>query len=117
MDITEQKEKNLAAFRRQKLGFIFQDYNLLDTLTLGENIAMAQTINKVPANQIEQNVCVIANKLNIGDILTKYPYEVSGGQKQRCACARAIINQPRLILADEPPGALDSHSSQILLDL
>ena len=69
MDITEQKEKNLAAFRRQKLGFIFQDYNLLDTLTLGENIAMAQTINKVPANQIEQNVCVIANKLNIADIL------------------------------------------------
>ena len=116
MDITEQKEKNLAAFRRQKLGFIFQDYNLLDTLTLGENIAMAQTINKVPANQIEQNVCVIANKLNIGDILTKYPYEVSGGQKQRCACARAIINQPRLILADEPTGALDSHSSQILLE-
>ena len=116
MDIAEQKEKNLAAFRRQKLGFIFQDYNLLDTLTLGENIAMAQTINKVPANQIEQNVCVIANKLNIGDILTKYPYEVSGGQKQRCACARAIINQPRLILADEPTGALDSHSSQILLE-
>ena len=116
MDITEQKEKNLAAFRRQKLGFIFQDYNLLDTLTLGENIAMAQTINKVPANQIEQNVCVIANKLNIGDILTKYPYEVSGGQKQRCVCARAIINQPRLILADEPTGALDSHSSQILLE-
>lgn len=116
MDITEQKEKNLAAFRRQKLGFIFQDYNLLDTLTLGENIAMAQTINKVPANQIEQNVCVIANKLNIADILTKYPYEVSGGQKQRCACARAIINQPRLILADEPTGALDSHSSQILLE-
>ena len=116
MDITEQKEKNLAAFRRQKLGFIFQDYNLLDTLTLGENIAMAQTINKVPANQIEQNVCEIANKLNIADILNKYPYEVSGGQKQRCACARAIINQPRLILADEPTGALDSHSSQILLE-
>ena len=116
MDITEQKEKNLAAFRRQKLGFIFQDYNLLDTLTLGENIAMAQTINKVPANQIEHNVCMMAKKLNIGDILTKYPYEVSGGQKQRCACARAIINQPRLILADEPTGALDSHSSQILLE-
>ena len=116
MDITEQKEKNLAAFRRQKLGFIFQDYNLLDTLTLGENIAMAQTINKVPANQIEQNVCEIANKLNIADILNKYPYEVSGGQKQRCACARAIINQPRLILADEPTGALDSHSSKILLE-
>lgn len=116
MDITEQKEKNLAAFRRQKLGFIFQDYNLLDTLTLGENIAMAQTINKVPVNQIEHNVCMMAKKLNIGDILTKYPYEVSGGQKQRCACARAIINQPRLILADEPTGALDSHSSQILLE-
>ena len=83
--------------------------------TISENIALALTINKVPAGEIDGRVREMAGKLNITDILDKYPYQVSGGQKQRCACARAIINQPKLILADEPTGALDSHSSQMLL--
>ena len=109
------REKDAAAFRRDNLGFVFQDFNLLDTLTISENIALALTINKVPAGEIDGRVREMAGKLNITDILDKYPYQVSGGQKQRCACARAIINQPKLILADEPTGALDSHSSQMLL--
>ncbi len=115
IDITEMKEKELARFRRNNLGFIFQDFNLLDTLTISENIALALTINHVPAHQIEDKVNEIAFILNISDILEKYPYQVSGGQKQRCACARAIINKPKLILADEPTGALDSYSSQMFL--
>lgn len=114
-DVTEIKEKALARFRRENLGFVFQDFNLLDTLTISENIALALTINNVPVEQIEGKVTEIAGALNITDILDKYPYQVSGGQKQRCACARAIINKPKLILADEPTGALDSHSSQMLL--
>lgn len=114
-DITELKEKEIARFRRENLGFIFQDFNLLDTLTISENIALALTINKVETSQIDQRVQTIANTLNITDILEKYPYQVSGGQKQRCACARAMVNNPKLILADEPTGALDSHSSQMLL--
>ena len=115
-DVTEINEKQIARFRRENLGFVFQDFNLLDTLTISENIALALTINRVPAGEIDGRVREIAGKLNITDILDKYPYQVSGGQKQRCACARAIINQPKLILADEPTGALDSHSSQMLLD-
>lgn len=114
-DVTEIKEKELARFRRENLGFVFQDFNLLDTLTISENIALALTINNVPVEQIDGKVREMAETLNITDILDKYPYQVSGGQKQRCACARAIINKPRLILADEPTGALDSHSSQMLL--
>ena len=114
-DILEIREKDIARFRRESLGFIFQDFNLLDTLTIEENIALALTINKVSANKIDSQIQQIAAKLNITDILNKYPYQVSGGQKQRCACARAIINHPKLILADEPTGALDSHSSQMLL--
>ena len=114
-DVTEITEKQIARFRRENLGFVFQDFNLLDTLTISENIALALTINRVPAGEIDGRVREIAGKLNITDILDKYPYQVSGGQKQRCACARAIINQPKLILADEPTGALDSHSSQLLL--
>lgn len=114
-DVTEIKEKELARFRRINLGFVFQDFNLLDTLTISENIALALTINKVPAAKIDARVEIIARTLSIADILGKYPYQVSGGQKQRCACARAIINNPKLILADEPTGALDSHSSQMLL--
>lgn len=114
-DMTEITEKQIARFRRENLGFVFQDFNLLDTLTISENIALALTINRVPAGEIDSRVREIAGKLNITDILDKYPYQVSGGQKQRCACARAIINQPKLILADEPTGALDSHSSQMLL--
>lgn len=114
-DVTEITEKQIARFRRENLGFVFQDFNLLDTLTISENIALALTINRVPAGEIDGRVREIAGKLNITNILDKYPYQVSGGQKQRCACARAIINQPKLILADEPTGALDSHSSQMLL--
>lgn len=114
-DVTEIKEKAIAKFRRENLGFIFQDFNLLDTLTISENIALTLTINHIPVREIEPRVEEIAKSLNIVDILDKYPYQVSGGQKQRCACARAIINHPKLILADEPTGALDSHSSQMLL--
>ncbi len=114
-DITEIKPKSIAKFRRENLGFVFQDFNLLDTLTISENIALALTINKIPADEIEPRIADIAGKLNISDILNKYPYQVSGGQKQRCACARALVNNPKLLLADEPTGALDSHSSQMLL--
>ena len=115
-DITEVKEKELAKFRRENLGFIFQDFNLLDTLTISENISLALIINKEDVNKVEEKVTMIAEKLGIKEILNKYPYEVSGGQKQRCACARALINQPELILADEPTGALDSKSSRMLLE-
>ena len=114
-DVTEIKENELARFRRENLGFIFQDFNLLDTLTIRENIAMALTINKVPVQKIDPRVGQMAEKLDILPILDKFPYQVSGGQKQRCACARAMINQPSLILADEPTGALDSRSAQTLL--
>ena len=114
-DVTEINEKQIARFRRENLGFVFQDFNLLDTLTISENIALVLTINKVPAGEIDGQVREMAEKLNITDILDKYPYQVSGGQKQRCACARAIINSPKLLLADETTGALDSHSSQMLL--
>ena len=114
-DITEIKPKSLARFRRENLGFVFQDFNLLDTLTISENIALALSISKTPAKDVEPCILDIAKKLNIRDILDKYPYQVSGGEKQRCACARAMVNNPRLLLADEPTGALDSHSSQMLL--
>ena len=115
-DITELKEKELATFRRENLGFIFQDFNLLNTLTIAENISLALIINKEDVNKVDNKVTDIAKKLGISDILNKYPYEVSGGQKQRCACARALINKPKLILADEPTGALDSKSSRMLLE-
>ncbi len=116
VSVTELKEKDLARFRRENLGFIFQDFNLLDTLTISENIALALAINQTPAAEVEGRVAAIAGTLNITDILNQYPYEVSGGQKQRCACARALVNHPKLILADEPTGALDSHSAQMLLN-
>jgi putative ABC transport system ATP-binding protein len=115
-DITEISDKNIAKFRRENLGFIFQEFNLLDTLTIEENIALALTINHIPADEIKSKVMNMAKQLNIEDILYKYPIQVSGGQKQRCACARAIINNPKLILADEPTGMLDSKSSQMLLE-
>ena len=115
-DITELKEKELAKFRRENLGFIFQDFNLLDTLTISENISLALVINEEDVNEVDNKVNDIADKLGILNILDKYPYEVSGGQKQRCACARALINEPKLILADEPTGALDSKSSRMLLE-
>ena len=115
-DITKLKGNKLNKFRRDKLGFIFQDFNLLDTLTIAENIALSLIINKDNINEVDNKVKSIASKLGISDILEKFPYEVSGGQKQRCACARALINKPKLILADEPTGALDSKSSRMLLE-
>ena len=114
-DVTEIHPKEIARFRRENLGFIFQDFQLLDTLTIEENVSLALTINHVPSKEIKARVQNIAQILKITDILEKYPYQVSGGQKQRCACARAIIHRPKLILADEPTGALDSHSAQMLL--
>ena len=114
-DVTKLKGNNLNKFRREELGFIFQDFNLLDTLTIYENIALALTIQKVKATEINNRVHEIAKKLDISGIINKYPYQVSGGQKQRCAAARAIITNPKIILADEPTGALDSKSAKQLL--
>lgn len=114
-DITSLPRRELARFRRENLGFIFQDFNLLDTLTLEENIAFSLAMNKINPNQIKEKTVEIARLLDIEDILSRYPYEVSGGQKQRCACARAIVTNPSLILADEPTGALDSKSATMLL--
>ena len=115
-DITKLKGNKLNKFRREELGFIFQDFNLLDTLTAYENIALALTIQKVNAHEIDKRVKEIANKLDISNILSKYPYQLSGGQKQRVASARAIITNPQLVLADEPTGALDSKSAKQLLE-
>ena len=115
-DITEIKDRDIASFRRNNLGFVFQDFNLLDTLTISENISLSLIINKKNENKIDEMVNDIAKRLDIEGILDKFPYEVSGGQKQRCACARALINNPKLILADEPTGALDSKSSIMLLE-
>jgi putative ABC transport system ATP-binding protein len=115
-DITLLKEDEIAEFRRKELGFIFQDFNLLDTLTLEENIALTLIINKEDRANIDKRVKELATKLGIETILTKFPYEVSGGQKQRVACARALINNPALILADEPTGSLDSKSARMLLE-
>ncbi|WP_286233561.1 ABC transporter ATP-binding protein [Romboutsia ilealis] len=116
-DLTEINKKEIARFRRENLGFIFQDFNLIDTLTIHENIALALTINKTNKNEIDGKVNSVAKELDIEEILTKYPYEVSGGQKQRTACARALITNPKLILADEPTGALDSRSAQMLIEM
>ena len=116
VDITTLKEEELADFRRENLGFIFQDFNLLDTLTIEENTSLSLIINHEDILKVDKKVDEIAKKLGISDILDKFPYEVSGGQKQRCACARALINEPKLILADEPTGALDSKSSRMLLE-
>ncbi len=115
-DVTHLKGKELSKFRRQQLGFIFQDFNLLDTLTAYENIALALSIQNVPAQEIEQRVRKVAMQLSIGHVLDKFPYQMSGGEKQRTASARAIITNPSLILADEPTGALDSKSARMLLD-
>lgn len=116
-NIVEIPEDETADFRRDHLGFVFQEYNLLDTLTLYENIALALTIKNVPKEHIEQTIQEIAKTLNIAAVLDKFPHEVSGGQRQRCACARAIVVNPDLILADEPTGALDSHAARQLLDI
>jgi putative ABC transport system ATP-binding protein len=114
-DITAFRGGELARFRRESLGFIFQDFNLLDTLTAYENIAIALSIQGVAARQIEERVNAVAQKLNITKILDQYPYQISGGEKQRVASARAIIADPRIVLADEPTGALDSKSARLLL--
>ena len=116
IDITNLNEEELSNFRKENLGFVFQDFNLLDTLTIKENIALSLIINKEDKTKIDDLVLDISKKLGISDILNKYPYEVSGGQKQRCACARALINNPKLILADEPTGALDSRNARVLLE-
>ena len=115
-EITKLRGNKLNKFRREELGFIFQDFNLLDTLTAYENIALALTIQRVNPREIDKRVKELAEKLGIEEILNKYPYQVSGGQKQRIASARAIITNPQLILADEPTGALDSKSARQLLE-
>ncbi|MBE7718956.1 ABC transporter ATP-binding protein [Lacrimispora indolis] len=115
-DVTEMKAEALSKFRREKLGFIFQDFNLLDTLTAHENIALALAIMKAPAEDMDERIHQAASLLNITEVLNKYPYQMSGGQKQRVAAARAIITNPSLILADEPTGALDSKSAKMLLE-
>ena len=115
-DVTALKGRSLSRFRRERLGFVFQDCNLLDTLTAFENIALALTNRGTPAGEIEGRVKETAELLGITDCLNKYPYQMSGGQRQRTAAARAIITDPALVLADEPTGALDSRSAKLLLD-
>ena len=115
-DITKMKGNALNKFRREQLGSIFQDFNLLDTLTAYENIALALSIQNVPAKVIDERIKTVAAQLGIEEVLKKYPYQMSGGQKQRVASARAIITDPKLILADEPTGALDSKSAKMLLE-
>ena len=115
-NITKLKGNKLNKFRRDKLGFIFQDFNLLDTLTGYENISLSLAIQNVPYHEQKERIEDIASKLNISKILNKYPYQMSGGEKQRIASARAIITNPSIILADEPTGALDSKSSKQLLN-
>ena len=115
-DITKLKGNKLNKFRREELGFIFQDFNLLDTLTAYENIALALSIQGVSYSDIALRINKVAKELDIKDILNKYPYQMSGGQKQRVASARAIITNPKLVLADEPTGALDSKSAKMLLE-
>ena len=115
-DITKLIGNNLNKFRREELGFIFQDFNLLDTLTAYENIALALSIQNVKASEIDRRINKVAKELDIKDVLKKYPYQMSGGQKQRVASARAIITNPKFVLADEPTGALDSKSAKMLLE-
>lgn len=116
VDITKLKGNELNRFRRKELGFIFQDFNLLDTLTAYENIALSLSIQNVSAKEIDTKIKKVAEELDIKDVLKKYPYQMSGGQKQRVASARAIITDPKLVLADEPTGALDSKSAKMLLE-
>lgn len=111
------RDRDLAAFRRSKLGFVFQDFNLLDTFSLRDNILLPLVLAGEDYHTMERKLNPLAERLGIRELLAKYPYEVSGGQKQRCAVARALITEPQLVLADEPTGALDSRSSGSLLEL
>lgn len=115
-DITELSEDALAEFRKENLGFVFQDFNLLDTLTIEKNIILSMTLHKSSKKEIREKCTRIMKQLGIDSISGQFPYQVSGGQKQRCACARALVDNPKLILADEPTGALDSKSAQTLLE-
>ena len=116
-DLSAVPEARLAAFRRENLGFVFQDFNLLDNFTLEDNIYLPLVLSRVPYEEMHRRLMPLAKLLGISSLLKKHPYEVSGGQKQRAAVARALITQPSLILADEPTGALDSHSTDELLNL
>mgnify|MGYP002616466661 FL=1 len=116
-DISAIRENQLAAFRRDQLGFVFQDFNLLNTFSLKDNILLPLVLQGMNWREMEANLLPIANQLRIANLLEKYPYEVSGGQKQRAAVCRALITHPRLILADEPTGALDSRATDALLDV
>lgn len=115
-DVTRMKATKLTKFRREQLGFIFQDSNLLDTLTARENIALPLTIARVPAREVLARVEQTAQRLNISQVLDKYPYQMSGGQQQRVAAARALVTDPAIIMADEPTGALDSKNARLLLE-
>ncbi len=117
VSVADLSESELAKFRRERLGFVFQDFNLLDTLTIEENIGLALSLNHQDPRTVQNRVREVAGKLGITDILTKFPYQVSGGQKQRAACARAMVAGQSLLLADEPTGALDSKASKNLLEI
>ncbi len=117
VSVADLSESELAKFRRERLGFVFQDFNLLDTLTIEENIGLALSLNHQDPGTVQNRVREVAGKLSITDILTKFPYQVSGGQKQRAACARAMVAGQSLLLADEPTGALDSKASKNLLEI
>ena len=117
VSVADLSESELAKFRRERLGFVFQDFNLLDTLTIEENIGLALSLNHQDPGTVQNRVREVAGKLGITDILTKFPYQVSGGQKQRAACARAMVAGQSLLLADEPTGALDSKASKNLLEI
>lgn len=114
-DLSTVKESGLAAFRRDNLGFVFQDFNLLDTFSVRDNILLPLVLSKVPYEEMERRLTPLADKLGLSELLDKFPYEISGGQKQRTAAARALITNPRILLADEPTGALDSRAADGLL--
>lgn len=114
-DLQEIKDNEMAKFRRENLGFVFQDFNLLDNFTVKENILLPLVLSDEKISVMEEKLSKIAKKLSVSDLLNKYPYEISGGQKQRTAIARALIGEPKILLADEPTGALDSNSTRELL--